>query len=78
MKNLMQKPLFPSNQAALDHYLKEAQKLELKYGRDFEDLWYEAESSIKWSEELSEIHSLQSSIRTLQFLVKREQENIDK
>ena len=77
MKNFTQKPLFPSNQAALDHYLREVKKIEEKHGRDFEDLWYESECAMKWNEELSEIHSLQSRIRTLQYLVKKEQ-NISK
>lgn len=76
MAYFKEKPQFPSNQAALDHYLNEVAKLEKKYGRDFEDLWYEAETSVVWNEQLNEIHSLKNSITTLQYLVKRE--NISK
>jgi hypothetical protein len=75
MNHLTNKPLFPSNQAALDHYLEEARKLELKYGRSLENLWDEAEHSGKWTEELSEIHSLYRRIQTLKALVKQDQEN---
>lgn len=66
------KPLFPSNQVALDHYLEEARKLELKYGKSFEELFFEAENSGKWNDELSEIHSLHRRIQTLKYLVKRD------
>jgi hypothetical protein len=72
MANFKEKPLFPSNQTALDFYLAEAQALESKHGRDFEDLWCEVEQSMDWSAELSYIHSVKSSITTLQYLVNKE------
>lgn len=66
------KPLFQSTQQALNHFLQQAQDLEQKHGRSFEDLFLEAEHSMDWTPEQEEIFHLSRQIDMCKNLMRKE------
>jgi hypothetical protein len=64
------KPLFKTNQDLLNHLLAQAEVMENKYNRSFEDLFLEVESSVNWTVDQEHIFHLQSMITTCKSLVR--------
>ena len=66
------KAQFKTNQEALNFFLQQAQDLEKKHNRSFEDLFLEVEHSISWTTEQEEIFHLQQKIKTCKYLTLKE------
>lgn len=62
---------FKSNQEALSHYKNEVLKIEKLTGRDFEDLFLEAEQSFEVKPLFEEVLSLKRNLDMCNHLVKK-------
>ena len=72
------KPLYSSNEAALNAFKEQVKSFEAKYNRDFEDLWLEAENSSLWTEDMNEIHSLQRKLQMINYLINKNEAQLKK